>query len=50
MGFDLGPELLKMLNDGAIDGTTKIGMLVRDDASLVSDATVDVLRIHRVIS
>lgn len=43
MGLDFSSEFLKMLYDGAINGASKIGVLVCDDASFVSDCVVDIL-------
>jgi hypothetical protein len=41
--LDLGAELLKVLDDGALDGLCEVGVVVGDDAGLVADAVVDVL-------
>ena len=44
MGFDLGPELLEVLNDRAVDGATEICMLICDGTSLVSNSVVYILQ------
>jgi hypothetical protein len=41
--FDFKPELLQMLYDGAVNRPPQVGVLISDDAGLVSDAEVDVL-------
>jgi hypothetical protein len=43
MRFDFRSDLLEVLYNGALDGSTQISMLVGDDARLVSNAVVDVL-------
>jgi len=43
MRFDLGAQLLEMLDDGTVDGAPKVGVLVSYDTSLVTDAVVDIL-------
>jgi len=43
MGLDFGPNLIKMLDDGAIDGAPQISMLICDKARFVSDSIINVL-------
>lgn len=43
MSFYLHPEFLEMLDYGAVYRTSKIGVLVRNNAGLVADAIVDIL-------
>ena len=43
VGLDLYSQFLQVLDDRAIDGTAQIGVLIRNDTSLVSYAIVDVL-------
>jgi hypothetical protein len=43
MSFDLGPQLLEVLHDGAVDRSTEVCMLVCDDAGFVADAVVYIL-------
>lgn len=43
MCFDLNPQFLQMLYDGAVDGATEVSMLICYSASLVTDLIVDVL-------
>lgn len=38
MSFDLCSELLKVLHDRAVDGTTEVGMLISNDPSFVTYA------------
>lgn len=42
--FNFDAKLLKMLNDGTIDRTTEVGMLVSDNTGLVSNSVVYVLK------
>lgn len=44
MSLDLCPNLVKMLNDGAVDSTSQIGMFVRNNSRFVSDSIIDILR------
>ena len=48
VGLDLYSQFLQVLNDRAIDGTAQIGVLIRNDTSLVSYAIVNVLEEVRV--
>jgi hypothetical protein len=43
MGFDFRSYFLQMLDDGTFDCTTKICMLICNNASLVSNSIVNVL-------
>jgi hypothetical protein len=43
MSFDLGPQLLEVLHDGAVDRSTEVCVLVCDDAGFVADAVVYIL-------
>lgn len=43
MSLDFSTKLLQMLNDRAIDRTSQVGMLVRNDAGLVANVVVYVL-------
>ena len=43
MRLDLGPKLLEVLDDGAIDRATEIGVLICDYPSFVANVVVDVL-------
>ncbi len=43
MSLNLCPKLLQVLNNGAVDGPSKIRMLVCDDTRLVANAIVDIL-------
>jgi hypothetical protein len=43
VGLDLYTQFLQVLYDRAIDSTTQVGVLIRNDTSLVPYAVVDVL-------
>lgn len=43
VSLNLRSQLLEVLDDGAVDGPAKIGVLIGDDARLVTDTIVDVL-------
>lgn len=43
VGFDLYAQFLQVLYDRAIDGTAQVGVLIRNNTSLVSYAIVDIL-------
>ncbi len=43
VSLDLGAELLEVLDDGALDGLGKVGVVVSNDTGLFADAVVDVL-------
>ena len=44
MGLDLYAQFLQVLYDRAINGTSQVGVLIRNDTSLVPYTVVDVLR------
>ena len=44
MSLDFCTKLLEMLDDGAIDRATKVGMLICDYPSFVANVVVDVLK------
>ena len=43
MSLNLRPQLLQVLDDGAVDGLAQVRVLVRNSPGLVSNAVVDVL-------
>ena len=43
MSLDFKAQLLKMLYNGTVDCSAKVGMLVGDDPRFVSDAIVNIL-------
>lgn len=44
MRLDFKVQFLEVLNDGALDRLAQVGMMVSDDAGLVADVVVDVLK------
>jgi hypothetical protein len=44
MSLDLCSNLVQMLNDGAVDGTSQIGMFICNNSRFVSDSIIDILR------
>lgn len=44
MRLDLKVQLLQVLNDRALDRLTKVGMMIGNDAGLVANVVVDVLK------
>lgn len=48
MCFDFDKQLLEMLDDGAVDGATKICVRVCDLSGLVADTVEHVLREHKI--
>ena len=43
MRFDFNAQLLKVLHDGAINGSTEVSVFIRDSASFITNLVVYVL-------
>lgn len=44
MSFNLGPQLLKVLDDGTVDGASEVGVLISYDTGLVSNLIENILK------